>query len=144
MCLQVEAPGRAELQATEDAPAAPAYFVPWLDKNLINVLFFARELSTIFDLGTIVILYLLARRLYDRTVGLISAACVAFTVLHIQLAHYYAVDTLLTLLCAATIYFAARYAQIGRTREAVWLSIAFGLARFAWSRGIRHYSAVGG
>lgn len=110
------------------APAAPAYFVPWLDKNLINVLFFARELSAIFDLGTIVILYLLARRLYDRTVGLISAACVAFTVLHIQLAHYYAVDTLLTLLCAATLYFAARYAQIGRTREALWLSIAFGLA----------------
>jgi len=110
------------------APAAPAYFVPWLDKNLINVLFFARELSAIFDLGTIVFLYLLARRLYDRTVGLIAAACVAVTVLHIQLAHYFAVDTLLTMLCVATIYFAARYAQIGRTREALWLSIAFGLA----------------
>lgn len=110
------------------APAAPAYFVPWLDKNLINVLFFARELSAIFDLGTIVVLYLLARRLYDRTVGLIAAACVTATVLHIQLAHYYAVDTLLTMLCVATIYFAARYAQIGRTREAVWLSVAFGLA----------------
>lgn len=110
------------------APAAPAYFVPWLDKNLINVLFFARELSAIFDLGTIVFLYLLARRLYDRTVGLISMACVAVTVLHIQLAHYYAVDTLLTMLCIATMYFAARYAQIGRTREALWLSIAFGLA----------------
>lgn len=110
------------------APAAPAYFVPWLDKNLINILLFARELSAAFDLGTIVFLYLLARRLYDRTAGLISAACVAFTVLSIQLSHYYAVDTLLTMLCIATLYFAARYAQIGRTREALWLSIAFGLA----------------
>lgn len=110
------------------APAAPAYFVPWLDKNLINVLFFARELSALFDLGTIVFLYLLARRLYDRTVGLIAAACVAVTVLHIQLAHYYAVDTLLTMVCVATLYFAARYAQIGHTREALWLSVVFGLA----------------
>lgn len=109
-------------------PATTSYFVPYRDTFLANQAFFGRALSTLFDLGTIVFLFLLAQRLYDKTVGLIAGACVAFTVLHIQLAHYYAVDTLLTLLCVATIYFAARYAQIGRTREALWMSLAFGLA----------------
>jgi hypothetical protein len=110
------------------APAAPTFFVPWADHSLVNLLFFGRALSAAFDLGTIFFIYLLARRLYDRAVGLVAAACIAVTVLHIQLAHYYAVDTLLAFLCVATIYFATRYAQIGRTREAIWLSIAFGLA----------------
>lgn len=109
-------------------PQATSYFVPFRDTFLVNQAFMGRALSTLFDLGSIVFLFLLARRLYDKTVGLIAGACVAFTVLHIQLAHYYAVDTLLTLLCIATIYFAVRYAQIGRTREALWMSIAFGLA----------------
>jgi dolichyl-phosphate-mannose-protein mannosyltransferase len=109
-------------------PSATSYFVPFRDTFLVNQAFVGRALSTLFDLGTIVFLFLLARRLYDSTVGLIAGACVAITVLHIQLAHYYAVDTLVTLFCIATIYFAARYAQIGRTREAMWMSIAFGLA----------------
>lgn len=109
-------------------PQATSYFVPFRDTFLVNQAFVGRALSTLFDLGSIVFLFLLARRLYDKAVGLIAGACVAFTVLHIQLAHYYAVDTLLTLLCIATIYFAVRYAQIGRTREALWMGIVFGLA----------------
>ncbi len=109
-------------------PQATSYFVPFRDTFLVNQAFFGRVLTTLFDLGTIVFLFLLARRLYDKTVGLIAGALVAITVLHIQLAHYYAVDTLVTLFCIATIYFAARYAQIGRTREALWMSVAFGLA----------------
>jgi ABC-2 type transport system permease protein len=32
----------------------------------------------------------------------------------------------------------------GLVTQLAWVLLAFGLARFAWARGIRHYSAVGG
>jgi ABC-2 type transport system permease protein len=32
----------------------------------------------------------------------------------------------------------------GLTIQAIWLVLAYGLARFAWKRGIKHYSAAGG
>ena len=32
----------------------------------------------------------------------------------------------------------------GLVIQACWLAIAYGLARFVWSRGIKKYSAVGG
>ena len=103
------------------------YAVPWRE-DFVGLMFLGRVLSALFDLGTILFTFLLARRLYSATIGLFAAACVAVTVLHIQLAHFYAVDTLLTLLVVATVYYAARYAQGRRRRDAVLLGIVFGLA----------------
>lgn len=105
-----------------------SYAVPWRDDSLVGLALLGRALSGVFDLGTIVLIFLLARRLYNSMVGLIAAACIALTVLHIQLAHFYAVDTLLTFWVVATVFFAARFAESGSRRSAVWTSIAFGLA----------------
>ncbi|MEW5719620.1 MAG: glycosyltransferase family 39 protein, partial [Chloroflexota bacterium] len=85
----------------------PALVVPWRE-DFVRLALLGRALSALFDLGTIALTFLLARRLYDAATGLIAAACIAVTVLHIQLSHFYAVDTLLTLLVVATMYFAAR------------------------------------
>ncbi len=84
---------------------------PWADDQLARIALFGRALSGLFDLGTIVMTYALGRRIYDARVGLIAAACVAVTVLHIQLSHFYAVDTLLTFFIVATLYCAFRVAQ---------------------------------
>jgi len=91
---------------------------PWADDQLARWVLFGRAISGAFDLGTIVLTYALGRRMYDGRVGLIAAACVAVTVLHIQLSHFYAVDTLLTFLILATIYAAFRVAQ-----KAMWEAI---------------------
>ena len=99
-----------------------AFDVPWR-QDFVSVAMFGRALSALFDLGTIAFLFLLGRRLYDATVGLIAAACVAVTVLNIQLSHFYAVDTLLTLLIVATMFFAARYAQMGKRRDAILIGV---------------------
>jgi hypothetical protein len=108
------------------APAT-SYVVPWRE-DLVSLALLGRALSALFDLGTIVLIFLFARRLYDGAVGLIAAACVAVTVLHIQLSHFYAVDTLLTFFIVATMFFAARFAQMGKRRDAVLMGVAFGLA----------------
>ena len=105
----------------------PSFAVPWRE-DFVGLALLGRALSALFELGTIVLTFLLARRLYDATTGLIASACIAVTVLHIQLSHFYAVDTLLTLLVVATMFFAARFAQMGKRRDAIALGIAFGLA----------------
>jgi len=105
----------------------PALAAPWRE-DFIGRALLGRALSALFDLGTIALTFLLARRLYDATTGLLAAACLALTVLHIQLAHFYAVDTLLTMLVVATMYFAARFAQTRARRDRLAMSVAFGLA----------------
>lgn len=108
------------------APPIPLN-VPWRE-DFVSLAMLGRVLSVLFDLGTIAMTFLLARRLYNATVGLFASACLAVTVLHIQLAHFYAVDTLLTFLVITTMYFAARYAESKTQRDAILVGISFGLA----------------
>ncbi|HEX7592753.1 MAG TPA: glycosyltransferase family 39 protein, partial [Anaerolineae bacterium] len=109
------------------SPAA-ADAVPWRDTNLVGLALLGRALSGVFDLGTIALTFLLARRLFSASVGLVAAACIAVTVLHIQLSHFYAVDTLLAFFVVATIFFAARFADTGTRGDALMMAITFGLA----------------
>ncbi len=104
------------------------YDVPGRADTFVALGLLGRSLSALFDLGTLVLLFLLGRRLYGPTVGLIASACLAVTVLDIQLAHFYAVDTLLTLLVVAVIYFSLRYAASGRRLDGGILAVLFGLA----------------
>ncbi len=101
--------------------------VPWRE-DFVGLAMLGRALSALFDLGTITMTFLLARRLYNATVGLMASACIAVTVLHIQLAHFYTVDTLLTFFVVVTMYFAARYAQSNWGRDALLVGVSFGFA----------------
>jgi 4-amino-4-deoxy-L-arabinose transferase-like glycosyltransferase len=64
-----------------------------------------RFLSGLFDLAAIWMLYILAKRLYNQKIGLISAALAAVTVLPIQLSHFFAVDSFSTVFVVASFYF---------------------------------------
>ncbi len=113
--------------------APPTQIVgPWADDQLARWVLLGRWLSGLFDLGTIVLTFLLGRRAYNARVGLFAAAGVTLTVLHIQLAHFYAVDTLLTFFVMATLYAAFRLAETANARGArKWLALCgifFGLA----------------
>jgi len=55
-----------------------------------------RMLSALFDTGTVLVTGLIARRLLGRWWGVFAAACVALMAFEIQVAHFYAVDTVLT------------------------------------------------
>lgn len=100
---------------------------PWADDQFTRWVLLGRWLSGLFDLGVIVLTYALGRRVYDARIGLIAAACVALSVLHVQLAHFYAVDTLLTFFTVGTLYAAFRVAE-GAIKWKIACGILFGLA----------------
>jgi YYY domain-containing protein len=70
-----------------------------------------RVLSALFDLGSVLLLFFLARRLFDWRVGLVSSFLLALTALNIQGSHYFAVDTFLTFFVALTIWFTLDVAE---------------------------------
>jgi hypothetical protein len=87
-----------------------------------------RALSAAFDTLAVLATYLLSRRVFDRRVAALAAVFATFTVLHIQTAHFYTVDTLLTLLVVLAVAKAVDVARHGRRRDAVWLGLCLGAA----------------
>ncbi len=83
------------------------YVAEWLGQmGYDQVHIVGRQLSAIADLGTILVLYFIASRLYGRRVGLLSAAFSALAVLQIQQAHFFTVDTFANLFMYLAILFA--------------------------------------
>jgi len=70
-----------------------------------------RVLSALFDLGTVLLLFFLARRLFDWRVGLVASLLLALTVLNIQGSHYFTVDAFLTFFVELTIWFTLDVAE---------------------------------
>jgi YYY domain-containing protein len=87
-----------------------------------------RVLSAFADLGIICLVFLLGKRIYDKRVGFLGATFVAFTVMHIQLAHFCAFDVVTTFFAVLTVYGAVRLAQRGDWFSAVIAGGAAGLA----------------
>jgi len=87
-----------------------------------------RVLSALFDVGTVYLVYRLGRKLYNSAVGLLAAILVALTVLHIQLAHFYAVDTLLAFFVVLTISLGVTLVQRARIRTGLLMGISCGMA----------------
>ncbi|MGD9092779.1 MAG: DUF2298 domain-containing protein, partial [Anaerolineales bacterium] len=69
-----------------------------------------RPLSALADLLTVLLVFLIAARVYDRRVGVLAAAFSALAVLQIQLSHFFTVDTFLNFFTWLAIYFAVRVA----------------------------------
>ncbi len=87
-----------------------------------------RVISAFADLGIIYLVFLLGKHIYDKRVGLLGATFVAFTVMHIQLAHFCAFDVVTTFFAVLTVYGAVRLAQQGDWFSAVVAGGAAGLA----------------
>jgi uncharacterized membrane protein len=96
------------------------------DYSRINLL--GRILSALFDTGTIIFIYLLGKRLYGQWAGLLAAAFLAITVLHIQLAHFYAFDVVMAFFVVAALYFDVRIAQGGTRGDTILAGLCTGLA----------------
>lgn len=63
-----------------------------------------RALTALFDVGTVWLIFLLGRRLYGPVAGLLAAALLALTALHIQLAHFFTSDPYMTFFVVAALY----------------------------------------
>src|SRR5579883_337206 len=96
--------------------------------DLSNLRLIGRPISALFDTGSVFIVYQLGKRLYDRRIGFLAAAFVTFSVIDIQLSHFYATDTLMTSLALAAILSAIVYLQEGKSGAAIWAGVFTGLA----------------
>ena len=88
----------------------------------------ARAVSALADVATILVVYLIGRAVWSRKVGILAAGLVAFAVIHVQLSHFFAVDTLMALFATATLYFLLRVARRGRRSDSALAGLFIGLA----------------
>jgi YYY domain-containing protein len=112
---------------------AVRYAAEWLGQTgYSEIMIVGRQLSAISDLLVVLLVYLTASRVFDRRVGLAAGMFSAFTVLQIQLSHFFAVDTFLTLFSMLAVYLAARLAiekpSSGGTFFRPHLFVLFGIA----------------
>jgi 4-amino-4-deoxy-L-arabinose transferase-like glycosyltransferase len=109
----------------------PAYIVKWtaiqLDRNNYDqITLVGRSLS--FSLTwAIFFVFLIAKRLYGKKVGLLAALLLSLSVLNIQLSHFYTVDTFANLFVVGTIYFVLRANETGRWLDHAMTGLLFGL-----------------
>ncbi|MBI4336335.1 MAG: glycosyltransferase family 39 protein, partial [Chloroflexi bacterium] len=130
---------------TEKAPWNPAWFPygsfplyllkgvqialsPVAQLGLAELRIPGRALSALADTLTVLLVFLLGARLFGRRTGLLAAAFAAFAVLHIQLSHFYTVDTLLTLLVVLAVLAMVPVAARGSLRAAALAGAFTGLA----------------
>ena len=105
------------------------YLAEWLGRNTYDqVHLLGRVVGMLFDLATIALTYRIGAALYDRRIGLLAAAFLAVTVMHIQQAHFFVVDSYLVTFVALTFWFVVQVARRGRRRDYVWAGLSLGLA----------------
>ena len=95
--------------------------------NYDEITLVGRALSGVFDLATILMLFLIARRLYGKPTALLAALFLALSVFDIQLSHFYAVDTYANLFIVATFYFLLVAVRSGRWMDYALTGVLFGL-----------------
>ena len=143
--LSLPSPGQLDvLLNADDSPWNPRWFpygsLPlyllkgvqlvysaWPGAELHDLRIAGRTVSALADVGTVALVYLLATRLFGRREGLLASALLALTVMHIQLSHFYAVDTLLGLFTVAALYFLYRVASEGGLGNSVLAGAFIGL-----------------
>lgn len=94
--------------------------------DMITIL--GRCISTIFDIGTLLLLFYLAKRFFSLSIARLATFFYAVSVLPIQLSHFYAVDTVLTFFIMATLLATLLFYEKPTLKSALLIGIFFGLA----------------
>ncbi|GAB4402253.1 MAG: hypothetical protein Kow00123_12470 [Anaerolineales bacterium] len=138
--LSIPTAEQVPLLLTPQSPLNPAFHaygsfplyllkaVQLLVGNAVPLHIPARLLSVAFDCGTVLLAYALGASLAGAWWGVLAALLVAVSPIHVQLAHYYTVDTILACWTALGAYFALRLAATGRLRWALAVGAVAGLA----------------
>ena len=87
-----------------------------------------RFLTAALDVLTILLVFLIGRRLRGRWAGALAAALYACAVQAIQQAHFYTTDTWVTFFATLALWWALRWQENGRWYDFVGVSLVAGLA----------------
>ncbi len=98
-------------------------FATYASINLIG-----RGISTLADLGTIIILYFIGKQVASKYVGYLASFFYAISVFPIQNSHFYTVDILLTFFITATLYVLLLFYRHPSKKNAVLIGVLMGLS----------------
>jgi 4-amino-4-deoxy-L-arabinose transferase-like glycosyltransferase len=87
-----------------------------------------RGISAAFGSATVVLVYLLGKRAYSSGAGLLGAAFLAFSVLHVRDSHFFTTDVAMTFFLVLLMLLALRIAEGADNRLWVWTGVVTGLA----------------
>lgn len=87
-----------------------------------------RSMSALLDLLSILLVFGIGARLYDRRVGLLAAALSAATAFHVQQAHFFTVDAPLTTFVLLTLFGLAGVLRYGRWLDLALAGVGLGMA----------------
>ncbi|MCL0031931.1 DUF2298 domain-containing protein, partial [Dehalococcoidia bacterium] len=96
--------------------------------SLTDMSLIGRSLSTAADIGTILMTFMICSMAYNRKVGYLASLLIALSVIHIQLSHFFVVDTYLTFFITTSLYFMIKISKFGGRRNSVCAGIFIGLA----------------
>jgi YYY domain-containing protein len=90
------------------------YLVQWIygHSGFNEMTIVGRVLSALVDLFSVVLVYAIASRVFNKRVGLLAAAFAAFTVLNIQQSHFFTMDTFTSFFTLLAVYFAVRVSLV--------------------------------
>ncbi len=102
---------------------------PWFENpDLGRLATIGRATSAVFDAFTILIVYLIGARLFNRWAGLLGAGIIALSVLHIQQSHFFVTDIMLATWLVAAFLFLSKAMDSGRAKHFAIAGLFFGLA----------------
>ncbi len=92
------------------------YIVEWVygHSGFNEMTVVGRILSAFVDLLSVVLVYAIGSRAFNKAVGLLAAAFAAFTVLNIQQSHFFTMDTFFSFFTLLAVYFAVRISLVER------------------------------
>ncbi len=117
------------------------YYPQAASYDQINLI--GRFISVIFDTGTIILIFLLGKKLFTKTVGLLGTLFYAISVFPIQAAHFYAVDTMLTFFILLTLYTIIFFYEKPTKIKAVFIGIIFGISLATKTSALALVASIG-
>jgi len=93
--------------------------------SLLNLV--GRAISAVFDLGTLVLVIILGKRLFGKRVGVLAGFFYATCVFCIQTSHFYAVDTQLTFFITLILWRCLLFFEKADRRNSIILGVVLGM-----------------
>ena len=98
------------------------------DVSALDMRYVGRALSGLADVGSVLLIFMLGRRMYGTKVGLLGAALTALAVIHVQNSHFYRPETFSALFTLASFWALFRMMDRKGWGDSVVLGLLVGLA----------------
>lgn len=108
-----------------------AYLLSFINPALLSyekINLLGRFVSVIADVGNLLLIYVLGKKIFNRSIGLIAVFLYACAVFPIQASHFYAVDILLTFFILLTLYQLLEFYEKTSVLNSLLVGIFFGFS----------------